>query len=169
MKPRISRRLELLVLIGVVLSMAVAFMPYRPPAEPSVGPPDTAVTDLMRLRVAVKTRLAAEVAAGKRSLFETAAIFEALDELPSAPLPLTIEEAKLPASVRACRHVIEWVGARFDGSDGAVIVARLKSELQSALEQPGGLQLPDSSAVASIEDLLESAREERREIKAGMR
>jgi hypothetical protein len=150
-------------------SVAIAFLPYQLPPEPPIGSADSEVLDLMSLRIAVKTRLIAELAAGQRSLFETAALFDALDGLPGAPLPLTVQDSNLPAPERACRHVIEWVESQFDGPDGDATVTRLKSELRIAREQSGGFVLPDPNSVESIERLLAAAREMVPAIKNGKR
>jgi hypothetical protein len=158
MKPRIPRRLEFLVLLGALFSIAIAYLPHCPPAEPPIGPPESDVSEWALLRAEVKKRLAADVAAGQRTMLESAALYDALDRLPAAPLPLTSKEADLPAPDRAYGQVIQWVEAHFDGSDGWATVARLQSELCQAFEQPGGIRLPDPSSVESIEHLLADAR-----------
>jgi hypothetical protein len=168
--------LKLLVLALVAASLPLSF--YRTPAEP--GSPFTAegtdeqvvvtldegVPETVILREIAKGQLAGDVIAGRRTLWEAAALFRALNGMtpalsnsprvvdPSLNIPADTEEAWL------CRQVVAFVGVELheqpDRAEAAV--ARLEAEFFAALRTHGTIRLPDASALPSGQELLERAR-----------
>ncbi|MFO0846964.1 MAG: hypothetical protein U0871_00185 [Gemmataceae bacterium] len=127
--------------------------------------------DLLRCRSLVRDRLAREVAEGNRSVFEAAALFEALDQLHP---PLDVPRADLgvnlpvpfPANTAAelrCRHVALWVylATKEASPDHAVqSVARLADEVREEVRVNGAVRLPGLAELESPEQLVAAARAE---------
>ena len=128
------------------------------------------VASVVALRIAAKYRVARDVIAGRFSLLEGAALFGALNEVsPRAPelslfrvhdsvrdVPGRTEEERL------CRQVITYAGWELlaEPERANAVVGRLKADFNAKLCQGGAIQLPDSSSLPTVQELLEDARVE---------
>ena len=121
------------------------------------------------MRILAKDLVAGEVAAGRRSLFEAAALFGALNRLPPEAMPLSLTDSKaggprLPArtdEARLCRQVIVWVPAVLKGwpaDEAKSVTARLEREFWEELRERGVIRLPDPHSLEPVEVLLARAR-----------
>jgi hypothetical protein len=172
MAMRVSQRKTLAV--GLVAALGV-FCLGRPPAvTESILPAGTeilteGVSETAVLRPLAKRLLAREIADGRRSLVEAAALFGALNRLP----PETPELALLDDNhwalsdpvhsedERLCRQVIQWVEALriTDSPEYAdAAVARLIAEFREERRRHGAIRLPDPSPPVPVHELLEQAR-----------
>src|SRR5262245_43905561 len=163
-------------LIGlVVIALLLVFWPGR--SEWERGAPVTltdAIPDTIVLRVHAKLQIAREVAEGRRSLVEAAALFRELNRLPPAAPDLTLGDGnqsalRAPVSTdedRLCRQVVEYVDRvlRKEGSleSAAETRAGLETEFRAALKSHGVIRLPDPSALTSVQELLDAARARQR-------
>ena len=167
-----------LTLVGAVAVVCCPRTPdpaeVTPPAETEAlaeGVPEAAV-----LRVNAKKLIAREVAAGRRSLVEAAALFGALNRLPPRSTDLARQDLhhdwalRVPARTeeeRLCRQVVEWVdGLRRSESPESVAatVARLTAEFREELRRHGAIRLPDPSSLPSAKELLDQARKAMTEV-----
>ena len=141
------------VVAAISLGLALAPWPTGTAVEPAVDVPiQQPMPAVIVARLTAKRQLAREVAAGTRSLFETAALFAALNQLPPAlpeaspmhtndlvPLPTRTPEERL------CWQVASWVNGldtdRRRGPSPAVL--RLAEEVRSELRAHGTLRLPE--------------------------
>jgi hypothetical protein len=118
------------------------------------------------LRCRAKELLAEEVAAGRRSLWEAAALFGALNRLPPEPGgPLAFEDAEvsIPTATEAgrlCSQVARWVLIRPGRSlaESRAAVARLVTEFRAELRARGGIRLPDPAGLEPAESLIARVR-----------
>jgi hypothetical protein len=156
--------------VALAVALPVAFC-RRPPApdpaaEPVIGGAvGEAVPEVVALRVLAKGLLARDAAAGRRSLFEAAALFRALDRRPPEPAQPTGFDPtlRIPADTeegRLCRQVLAAVRAELaaEPDRAAAAVARLKAEFAQELRARGAVRLPDPSSLESVEGLLRRAR-----------
>jgi hypothetical protein len=162
-----------LLALAVTGAMAVVFGPCASgPAEPRsvpvvetlVAPPPEAAA----LRMLAKRHIARDVAAGRRSLVEAAALFRALNSPAQAdalsrddPHPWALTAPARTDDERLCRQVVEWVGAlRLTESPeyAAAAVARVNAEYREELRQHGAIRLPDPAGLPTAEELLEKVR-----------
>jgi hypothetical protein len=158
--------------ITLAVALPVTFWPHPPGGERLPGTTGVAgqqaARDTRHLRWVAKELIAREVADGRRSLVEAAALYGALNRLPPATRELVREDvgdSPLHAPVRTdeerlCRQVVRWVQRLFlDTPEQArQAVARLEAELVEAQARPGGLRLPDPARVEPIEELLGRVR-----------
>jgi hypothetical protein len=163
--------------LAVVIAVAVpvAFYHRAPgpgeslePLNPELSAP---APDVAGLRSEAKWLIAREVAAGRWSLVEAAALFGALNRLsPMAPelscqdtpnFPWVLSDPVHTEEEWLCRQVIEWVDvlrlAESPEYAGAA-VARLKAQFRQELRTHGAIRLPDPSTLVSFEKLLNRAR-----------
>jgi hypothetical protein len=157
--PAWTRSLAWLALPLVVVALLVMTRKGgRGPAEPwldpaagkvaAAGAADPAVAGLAR-RMHQKQHIVDTVRERRRSLFEAAAMFRALDQDPPAPgwSPYYLRHPGSTAEERYCRQVIAWVEATVvyeQGKDDGT-VARLRGELEEVLRDgpPSLPELPD--------------------------
>jgi hypothetical protein len=159
--------------VAIAVALPVVYCRRTPgpdgPAEPPVSealtapPPETAL-----LRLAAKLQLAREVADGRRTLWEAAALFRELDRLPPPPIELSRLDGvdqSLPIAGRTeaeryCRHVVAQVRAalRDDLGRVAAAAARLEAEFVAELRAHGAIRLPDPASLEPVEELLQQAR-----------
>jgi hypothetical protein len=160
------------LLLASVLTgaLVVVFCPHVPDPAEGITPPETEALaegfpETVVLRVAAKRQIAREVAAGRRSLVEAAALFGALNRLPPETARLSLSDAypsplSAPAQTedeRLCRQVIEWVDymLRTESDERAAAgVARLNEEFQENLRRHGTVRLPDPSALPPAQEIL---------------
>jgi hypothetical protein len=141
---------------AAMLAAAVVWLSGPPPDVLGAG--SSAVSETRQLRQIAKSQLVREVAAGRRSLREAAALSAALDELsPKVAPPPAYPGAPLAVEERLCRRIIDMIEGRPDIADSATVVFRLERELRSALSQPGGLRLPEPDAI-QVKVLMAQAR-----------
>jgi hypothetical protein len=112
------------------------------------------------LRPPAKILLARDVAAGRLSLAEAAALFGALDQLPPRPPDARPADGDTALSVieeNLCRQVIERVEyvlcADQPPEEVRPVVARLEEDF-GHLREHGPIQLPDPSTLVSVPELL---------------
>src|SRR5262249_45611966 len=145
----------------------------RPSPRPGTGPrPEESLEarqEAVALRIFAKDLVAGEGAAGRRSLFEAAALFGALNRLPPQARALSLMDSKaggprLPARTdeeRLCRQVIFWVPAVLKGwppDEAKSVTARLEAEFWEELRERGVIRLPDPHSLESVERLVARAR-----------
>ena len=168
-RPRVTS-FKFLALALAVGSLPVAFCRRPPEPDPADEPVisgkiGNAVPDVVPPRVVAKGLLARDAAAGRRSLFEAAALFRELDRLPPEPDPPPGFDPtlRIPADTeegRQCRQVVAVVRAELgDEPDRAAAVARLEAEFFAELWAAGAVRLPAGAALESTDDLLRKARE----------
>jgi hypothetical protein len=156
----------LAVVFGPQPTEPTEWVPFAETEALAEGFPETAV-----LRTQAKKLLAREVAEGRRSLVEAAALFGALNRLPPVTPELSCLDNSgfhwvLSAPVhteeeRLCRQVVQWVdGFRLSDSPeyAAAAVARLEAEFREELRRQGAIRLPDASGLPTARELLERAR-----------
>jgi hypothetical protein len=168
------RRSAYAVLLLALASVALVFV--RGPASKDLdGPAETwadtgIVPDIVRLRMAAMARLARDVADGRRTLLEVAALFAALDRVePAVPLvlPEKVGEPEIPIPTRTpdelyCWRVARWVYGLAPAHPGgnAAAVARAAAEVRATIATRGEIRLAHEAGAASVESLLQSARAE---------
>jgi hypothetical protein len=169
--------------VALVIALPVAFCrrtpgPDGPPEPPS---PELAAPapETVPLRLVVKGQLAREVADGRRSLVEAAALFRALNRRPPArgQPPEIVTHVHIPMDTEAgwlCRQVAEHVGVALheEPERAAAAVARLEAEFVAELRAHGAIRLPDPATLEPVEELLAQARawvaaQERRAARTG--
>jgi hypothetical protein len=157
---------KFLILALAVGSLPVAFCGRLPIPDPPAVQPRDAATEAVVLRVLAKGLLALDVAAGRRSLFEAAALVRELDRRPPAParpgpgwLDPTLRIAADTEAGRLCRQVVAAVRAELGAEPdrAAAAAARLEAEFLRELRQRGAVRLPDPPPGA-VEELLRRAR-----------
>jgi hypothetical protein len=102
--------------------------------------------------IATKRALAAELVAGRLTLFEAAAGLAAVEETRARFLQpgLSLSPAKTPAE-KLCREMIALVRERLRGSqEQATVVGRLETELREHLTRHDTMQLPEFRRPESI-------------------
>jgi hypothetical protein len=124
--------------------------------------------EIVRLRMFAKELLAREVAEGRRTLLETAALFRELGELPPKSVDLARPDGidmSLPiagrtAAERLCQHVLAHVRIALEGQPEALAKAeaRLVAEFQQEFRNRGEIRLPDPSTLPSVQNLLAQTR-----------
>jgi hypothetical protein len=153
---------------AAVLSVALVLTPRQPAAQPESAieyPAQESVPRILADRLAVKRRLAREVAAGQRPLAEAAALFAALNRVPPAvpvPDPVYLNDTiplptRTPAE-KACWQVASWVNGldahRRRGQPPAT--ERLAAEVERMIRDHGAVRLPEVPEGA-VEGLLREA------------
>jgi hypothetical protein len=166
---------KLFALALVVGGVVIALTGFLLPEPDDVAPPDlpwaeaagqSSPADVVGF---AKKLVARDVAVGRRSLLEAAALFRDLPRLPSGLTPPSVDGRDwgqdLPAETeeeRLCIRVIGLVrGVLWEQPDVARLAAaqaRLESEFWAAICEQGVICLPDVPP-AAIEALLEQARE----------
>jgi hypothetical protein len=95
--------------------------------------------------LATREAIADEVIAGRLNLLEAAAGFRAVDQVKEQYLPAV--DSAMPgktAEERLCRQVIAFVAGRLKNSDRReTMVGKLEDDLQTHLQQQGGVSLPE--------------------------
>jgi hypothetical protein len=171
-----TRNQKLLAIpLAAGLALAVGGLRHCPSEPPPViaVPDDSRLADpypeTVPLRVFAKRLIADDVAAGRRSLVEAAAMFGVLNRLPPAlpdypPAGVTNPDIPIPTSTadeRLCWQVVSWVRSvlapRPREADAAA--ARLAAEFRGVLRSGGVLRLPDPSSLESPAALMDRARE----------
>src|SRR5262245_27751055 len=156
--------------LAVVLAVAVLAVVFQPSPEPD-APADLLATGTLAegwpetaaLRVVAKRLVVREAAAGRWSLFEAAALFDALNRLPPEVVPARFDNfLNLPGrsdEERLCLSVISHSVYTLSGepTDQAQ-AARLETEYLRALRESGGVRLSDPHSLPSARELLERAR-----------
>jgi hypothetical protein len=167
---KVTPRMFLAITFAVALP--VTFWPRPPDYEQMSVATNVenrqASSDMQQRRWVAKELIAQEVADGRRSLFEAAALYEALNRLPPATSQLIREDGgDLPLHAFArtneellCRQVSRWVQRRLRDTpeQARKVLARLAAEFADAQARPGGLRLPDSTRVEPIKELLGRVR-----------
>jgi hypothetical protein len=151
----------LLVLALAIIVIVLVFLAKEPTALPEPESRSASLAEIVCLRPLVKDQLAVDVATGRRSLIDVATLFDALDRRPPVP-----EEVLPPPSTGTthaevlCRQVISCVERLFiaDPDRRAIVSARLRAELQRALDQAEVLRLSDLESLESLDSLLARAR-----------
>jgi hypothetical protein len=138
-----------------------------PDKAPSLPAPDEgeAQPGVGYLRALAMSRITREVADGRRTLLEAAALFRELKGLlPELPEPHWDDTPMaIPtdtAEGRLCRQVALHVSAALRAEPGraAAAVARLEADFFAELRAQGAVRLPDPSSLESVEGLLAEAR-----------
>jgi hypothetical protein len=162
-------------LVALAAGLAAGALLHRPPepVEPVVPPRAAARADgwpaAVVLRAIAKDQLARDVAAGRRSLPEAAALFRELNRLPPVPTDSAdLSEADLSMPIpgrtdeeRYCQRVVTHVQAALhhDPDRAAAVVARLAAEFREELDRHGAIGLPDPAALEPVQGLLQRAGE----------
>ena len=166
------RRLHYAVLVLAAATVVLVLWPAQdrtPDPADMIGPVEVEpVPHVIQLRLAAKTRLAAEVAANRRPLLEAAALFDALDRVAPAvkSAPLDLDAVQIPIRTRtpeekSCWRVARWVyGLSPPGTDTSPAVARLAAEFRAELAVHGAIHLPDATTLEPAQSLLEEAEEQ---------
>jgi hypothetical protein len=141
--------------------------------SPGAGPTDgvgsaTSVVEVHALRIRAKDRIVQDLASGRSSLLEAAALFRELDRVPPevaypavlypAP-PLQLESPT--AEERYCILVINYVRNTLRGSEperARALAEQLVEEFWAAKGRPEGVRLPDVTGREPVRELLERAR-----------
>jgi hypothetical protein len=154
--------------LAVILAVALLVTCWPRPRDTTGVAGRQAVPDARQLRWVAKELIAREVADGRRSLVEAAALYGALNRLPPATRELNWEDEDdsrlhAPAQTneeRLCRQVIRWVQRLLHDTPERArqTVARLEVEFVEAQARLGGLRLPDPARVEPIEELLGRVR-----------
>jgi hypothetical protein len=160
--------------VALTAAVVVAFCPHRPESaeSPLLAEPEVVLEgfpEAVILRDLAKKRIAREVADGRRSLVEAAALFGALNRHPPQVPPLDLLDTlpwalSVPAHTedeRLCRQVVQWVeGLRLSGlpDSAEAAVARLNAEYQQELRRHGAIRLPDPSTLPPAQELLDQTR-----------
>src|SRR5262245_26355394 len=148
--------LKLLVLALATGCLAVAFRhraavpddaaPTPPIVQVEEGWPATAL-----LRSIAKQQIAEEVAAGRRTVWEAAALFRDLNRVPPQPHRSLLVDAcsRIPADTDEgweCRGVIAHVRVVLhpDTARADAVAARLEADVLADLRARGAIRLPDS-------------------------
>jgi hypothetical protein len=166
-----SQRLVTLAVVGYlayVLGRHAAPPPEALPTWPE-GPQLEALPDTVYLRFYAKGQIARDAAAGRRSLFEAAALFRELNRLPPALPELSYSDRFDTTLVvhndeeRLCRQVIWWVGATItrDGFPERVEATQrlLKDVLRAEIQKSGTIRLPEPATLEPAGELLERCRD----------
>lgn len=102
--------------------------------------------EAVRRRIAVKAALAADLIAGRATLWEVAARFRDLNTArPDYPEFIRRSYRGASDEERQCRNVIEHVEALMDAAGPSLrreMVAQLERELQERLDRDGRIDLP---------------------------
>jgi hypothetical protein len=170
-------RVTRLKLLALTLAGLVAFALLGRPPGPEAPPPPAGEAEpspeIVASRLIAKGQIAEDVAAGRRSLVEAAALFGALNRLPPLAPDPTLRDEWYPPPLRVpirtnaerlCRQVADWVTPRLwekDPAREAEVVARLEAEFREELRAHGAIRLPDPSALTPVQELLDAARARR--------
>ena len=152
------------ILAGLLIGL-LTLITVRRPQEPvalAVESIDDESPEGRILGMMAKSEVASDVAAGRRSLAEAAALFGEVGrlELSATDLARVSPYDSLPThEERLCRQVIAWVDYQMfrAGLQPAEVVARLEAELR-LLKERGPIRLPATATRVQIEDLLQHAR-----------
>jgi hypothetical protein len=145
MKQSVARTATVAALVAT--AAVVVGCPDREPIARRGLPWSTADMEFEMKFRAARTRarflLAREVAAGRRDLYEAAALLGAVDRRPPAAPRVTDDCVPEPEAL--CRDMVFWVDLLLllQPTEKAATVARLETELSRALAAPGGLRLPE--------------------------
>jgi hypothetical protein len=151
--------------LALALWSARSGRPHTPPA-PELPP--EALCRLVARRVHAKELVVGELLAGKRTLFEAAALFGALNQL-VPPLQDRPESAEARGAggptveERLCRQVIVWVAGALSErpAEAKAVTERLEAELSEELRERGAIRLPSASSVGPVEELMARGRRPR--------
>jgi hypothetical protein len=126
------------------------------------------IPEIVALRIAAKYEIARDVIAGKLSLFQGAALFGALNQVPpQAPRlsSLGVRERSLGVPARTeeeqlCSQVANYVRLQLaeEPEQAEAALARLKGDFKQKLRTEGSIRLPDSSSLVSVQELFQQAR-----------
>jgi hypothetical protein len=154
--------------VAVVLTALLVCRPPLPdlPPEPPVSAAlAEAAPDVVALRLVAKLQIAREVADGRRTLWEAAALFRELNRLPPEPAKPThvVSPVHIPVDTEEgwlCRQVVESVRvALYQEPDrAAAVVARLEAEFFAELRRRGTVRLPEASSLEPVRELLQRTR-----------
>lgn len=124
------------------------------------------VPDIVPLRLAAKDLVTQDVIAGRRSVFEAAALFRELNRLPPEPVKPSLFDPSLsiPADMEEgwlCRQVVEHLRVElFDQPERvAALIARLEAEFFAELREHGTIRLPDAATLEPVAEVLRQAQE----------
>jgi hypothetical protein len=141
--------------LEAVLVVAILVLP-----DPDLCPNPAATRDAeaAAVRVTAKFELARDVAAGRRTLTEAAALVAALNRQAPEPKSVAAAELALTREERPYREVIDWVVVALatNPAEQAAALDRLETELRQLRPGEGPLPEPDPAAV---DELLARARE----------
>jgi hypothetical protein len=123
------------------------------------------ISAVLPLRILSKEQIAWEVAAGRRSLVEAAALFGALNRVvPAAPGLVTHDnyysDLQVPVRTdeeRLCQQVVDWVAGilqRERPGQTQGVVARLTAEFHWERRRHGAIRLPDPATVPGAAEIL---------------
>jgi hypothetical protein len=146
-----------------LVTVLVAVFACWPETKPAIVPAYLAATADVETRsvlTCAKLRLAHDVAAGRRTLWEAAALFGALNRQSPAPKSVVELTPSVPAAEQLCREVVGLVAFVLaeQPPKQAAVIAELEAELQQARNQPGGVQLSEPS-VEVVGELITHARD----------
>jgi hypothetical protein len=170
-----KRRHHLILSLTLVGAVAVICCRHPPePAEPDWPPPAespaTLITETAVVRLRAKKQIALDVAAGRRTLVEAAALFRALNRLPPETTeptgpdnpthPWVLTDPVHTEEEQMCREVVEWVYSSLGGESEELAksaVARLTADFRNELRRHGAIRFPDPSAVTLPPEILDQA------------
>jgi hypothetical protein len=160
---RLLSRSTTAIALAVVAALALALWSAhsgRPRTRPAPGESTEKLCERVACRVFAKELLTREVIAGRRSLFEAAALFGALNQLPPLAWASPGPAAGPTDEERLCRQVIARVaGALFERpAEAKAVTERLEAELSEELRKRGVIRLPCASSVGPVEELMARAR-----------
>ncbi|MFO0810311.1 MAG: hypothetical protein U0746_16940 [Gemmataceae bacterium] len=167
MKSRTRRAAATVVVAGTALVLAIR--PWGSDDDTACPEPIPAevqrmTSDITFVRIAAKEIIANEVIQGRRTLFEAAALFKSLNQLPpSAQPPTNLDLAGLPIPTRTeeellCWQVASCVQARFSSlRESRRAVARLAAEFRAEVQAHGTIRLPAPPVATDV--LIEQAQE----------
>lgn len=160
--------------VALVGSLAIVFVrcpsdPIEPPSPQYVDPEAEAlaagVPEIVPLRLIAKDLITQDVIAGRRSIWEAAALFRELNRLPPEPAKPSLFDPSLsiPADTEEewlCRDVAVRVSAELcdEPERASAITGRLEAEFFAETFQHGAIRLPEPSSLTPVSELLEQAR-----------
>jgi hypothetical protein len=159
---------RVILALSLAVALPVAVCRRAPDPGPPPGPPDELKLEgwpeAITLRAAAYEQIARDVADGRRSLWEAAGLFRALNRLPpTVDHPPRDVRPTIPADTEAgrlCRQVAAWVPAALHAEPdrAAAVVARLEAEFFAELRAHGAVRLPDPAELEPVEELLARTR-----------